>query len=123
VRSALSFATHDFFRQAGFACVHTPIITASDCAGAGEAFRVTTLPAAGTADVGALEAAAATQGSRVRELKAGGAAAAEVATAVEELRRRKGELAAARTSGEASDFFGSSPEPNPALWRIAASGT
>jgi asparaginyl-tRNA synthetase len=44
VRSALSFAIHRFFRERGFLYVHTPIITASDCEGAGEMFRVTTLP-------------------------------------------------------------------------------
>lgn len=43
VRSALSFATHLFFQQRGFLYVHTPIITGSDCEGAGEMFRVTTL--------------------------------------------------------------------------------
>jgi len=47
VRNALSFATHQFFQQKGFIYVHTPIITASDCEGAGKMFRVTTLdPAA-----------------------------------------------------------------------------
>jgi asparaginyl-tRNA synthetase len=43
VRSALSFAVHRFFNERGFLHVHTPIITASDCEGAGEMFRVTTL--------------------------------------------------------------------------------
>jgi asparaginyl-tRNA synthetase len=43
VRSALSFAVHRFFSERGFMHVHTPIITASDCEGAGEMFRVTTL--------------------------------------------------------------------------------
>ncbi len=43
VRSALSFAVHKFFTERGFIHVHTPIITASDCEGAGEMFRVTTL--------------------------------------------------------------------------------
>jgi len=45
VRSRLAFAVHEFFQKRGFAYVHTPIITASDCEGAGELFRVTTLPA------------------------------------------------------------------------------
>ncbi len=44
MRSALSFAVHQFFHQHGFLYVHTPIITANDCEGAGEMFRVTTLP-------------------------------------------------------------------------------
>jgi asparaginyl-tRNA synthetase len=47
VRSRLAFAIHEFFQSRGFVYVHTPIITASDCEGAGELFRVTTLdPAA-----------------------------------------------------------------------------
>ena len=43
VRSALNFAVHKFFNERGFIHVHTPIITASDCEGAGEMFRVTTM--------------------------------------------------------------------------------
>jgi asparaginyl-tRNA synthetase len=43
VRNALSFAIHQFFRERGFIYVHTPIITAADCEGAGEMFGVTTL--------------------------------------------------------------------------------
>ena len=43
LRRALAFAIHRFFRERSFTYVHTPIITASDCEGAGELFRVTTL--------------------------------------------------------------------------------
>ncbi|MBI5383039.1 MAG: asparagine--tRNA ligase [Opitutae bacterium] len=43
VRSRLAFAIHQFFQEKGFVYVHTPIITGSDCEGAGELFRVTTL--------------------------------------------------------------------------------
>jgi asparaginyl-tRNA synthetase len=43
VRSSLAHAVHRFFAERGFLYVHTPIITASDCEGAGEMFRVTTL--------------------------------------------------------------------------------
>ncbi len=43
VRSLIAFAIHDFFRKQNFIYVHTPLITASDCEGAGEMFRVTTL--------------------------------------------------------------------------------
>ncbi|HOW18994.1 MAG TPA: asparagine--tRNA ligase, partial [Phycisphaerae bacterium] len=43
VRSGLSFAIHKFFHDRGFVYIHTPIITASDCEGAGAMFRVTTL--------------------------------------------------------------------------------
>jgi len=43
VRSRLSYAIHRFFQEHGFFYVHTPIITASDCEGAGDLFKVTTL--------------------------------------------------------------------------------
>jgi len=43
VRSILAYAIHKFFQENGFVYVHTPIITSSDCEGAGEMFRVTTL--------------------------------------------------------------------------------
>ncbi|MBA3962738.1 MAG: asparagine--tRNA ligase [Chthoniobacterales bacterium] len=43
VRSRLAFAIHQFFQDRGFVYVHTPIITGSDCEGAGELFRVTTI--------------------------------------------------------------------------------
>lgn len=43
VRSSLAQAVHRFFAERGFLYVHTPIITANDCEGAGELFRVTTL--------------------------------------------------------------------------------
>lgn len=43
VRNALAFATHQFFQENGFLYIQTPIITASDCEGAGEMFRVSTL--------------------------------------------------------------------------------
>ena len=44
VRHAIAFAIHKFFNERGFVYMHTPIITASDAEGAGEMFRVTTLP-------------------------------------------------------------------------------
>ena len=43
IRSELSWAVHQFFRERGFRYIHTPVITGSDCEGAGELFRVTTL--------------------------------------------------------------------------------
>ncbi len=43
VRSETAYAIHQFFHDRGFMYVHTPIITASDCEGAGETFRVTAL--------------------------------------------------------------------------------
>ncbi|MBR3941802.1 MAG: asparagine--tRNA ligase [Clostridia bacterium] len=43
IRSLAAFAIHDFFNKRGFVYTHTPLITASDCEGAGEMFKVTTL--------------------------------------------------------------------------------
>ncbi|HEV7223639.1 MAG TPA: asparagine--tRNA ligase [Pirellulales bacterium] len=43
VRNCVSRSIHDFFQEQGFLYVHTPIVTASDCEGAGEMFKVTTL--------------------------------------------------------------------------------
>ncbi len=43
IRSELSYAIHKFFRERAFTYIHTPIVTASDCEGAGEMFRVTAL--------------------------------------------------------------------------------
>lgn len=55
VRNALSFAVHTFFQERGFVYVHTPIITASDAEGAGELFRVTTVPSSPNNDAGGEE--------------------------------------------------------------------
>ncbi len=58
VRNAMSYAIHRFFQEKGFLYIHTPIITGSDCEGAGEMFKVTTLDldqvpqAGGRADFG-----------------------------------------------------------------------
>jgi len=43
IRSELAYAIHDFFRKEGFFYIHTPILTGSDCEGAGELFQVTSL--------------------------------------------------------------------------------
>jgi asparaginyl-tRNA synthetase len=43
LRNAMSMAIHSFFQERGFMYIQTPILTASDCEGAGEAFQVTTL--------------------------------------------------------------------------------
>ncbi len=43
VRSMIAYAIHQFFQERGFVYVHTPIITTSDCEGAGEMFQVTTM--------------------------------------------------------------------------------
>ena len=44
IRHSLAFAVHQFYNQKGFVYLHTPIVTASDAEGAGEMFRVSTLP-------------------------------------------------------------------------------
>jgi aspartyl/asparaginyl-tRNA synthetase len=44
VRHALAYAVHKFFNDKGFVYMHTPVITGSDAEGAGELFKVTTLP-------------------------------------------------------------------------------
>src|SRR4051812_13678899 len=49
IRHTLAYAVHKFFNDKGFVYLHTPIITASDAEGAGEMFRVTSLPLDGTA--------------------------------------------------------------------------
>ena len=43
IRSKMAYAIHQFFNEKGFVYIHTPLITASDCEGAGQMFRVTTL--------------------------------------------------------------------------------
>ena len=47
IRSSLSFGVHKFFQEQGFVHVHTPIITTSDCEGAGEMFKVAAPPGSG----------------------------------------------------------------------------
>ena len=103
VRNQLAYATHTFFQQHGFQYVNTPIVTASDCEGAGEQFQVTTLingidgpsvasaqsNVASEADIAAAKAAAAEQGVVVKTLKdakkEGEATKEEVDEAVAEL--------------------------------------
>lgn len=51
IRSEAGYAIHQFFQNRRFVWVHTPVLTGSDCEGAGEMFRVTTLPA-GETDAG-----------------------------------------------------------------------
>jgi asparaginyl-tRNA synthetase len=59
VRSEMAYAVHDFFRSRGFAHVHAPILTGSDCEGAGEMFRVSNLEAEKAAALPQAERAAA----------------------------------------------------------------
>lgn len=84
IRNALSFATHCFFQEHGFLYVHTPIITTSDCEGAGEMFQVTTLlsdaekvgkelkenPPPSEAEIEAAKLLVADKGAVVKQLKA-----------------------------------------------------
>ncbi|BDA47172.1 Asparagine-tRNA ligase, cytoplasmic 1 [Coccomyxa sp. Obi] len=80
IRNALAMATHEFFQSNGFLYVHTPLITTSDCEGAGEMFQVTTLlskaeqmegePRVTQEEIQALEAQVSAQGSAVAEAKA-----------------------------------------------------
>jgi asparaginyl-tRNA synthetase len=55
VRNRMAFAVHQFFQERGFYYVHTPLITASDCEGAGEMFQVTTLDLERIAKEGAVD--------------------------------------------------------------------
>ncbi len=52
IRSEMALAVHGFFRERGFAHIHAPILTGSDCEGAGEMFRVSNLEAAEAARLG-----------------------------------------------------------------------
>ena len=131
VRNQLAYATHKFFQEHGFLYANTPIVTASDCEGAGEQFQVTTLlngfaaAAAATPEaITAAEAAAKEQGEVVKAVKeakkAGDASKEDVDGAVAKLLSLKSEAEAlAGAAGGASlpkkddgsidysqDFFG-----------------
>nr|GMC61486.1 asparagine--tRNA ligase, cytoplasmic 1-like [Ipomoea batatas] len=83
IRNALAYATHTFFQKHGFLYVHTPIVTTSDCEGAGEMFQVTTLiseaeklekdmkenPAPSESDIKAAEQLVKEKGEAVAKLK------------------------------------------------------
>lgn len=76
IRNCISQATHEFFQSHGFLYLHTPLLTQSDCEGAGEMFQATTLlPSADekakepVPDLDALRQAVETQGNHIRELK------------------------------------------------------
>eukprot|EP01117_Protostelium_nocturnum_P016329 TRINITY_DN643_c0_g1_i1.p1 TRINITY_DN643_c0_g1~~TRINITY_DN643_c0_g1_i1.p1 ORF type:complete len:554 (-),score=218.23 TRINITY_DN643_c0_g1_i1:85-1644(-) len=60
IRNACAMATHHFFQQHGFIYLHTPLITASDCEGAGEMFQVTTLLKGGEAKLSDVKTVQAT---------------------------------------------------------------
>eukprot|EP00242_Pyramimonas_sp_CCMP2087_P004279 CAMPEP_0198197262 /NCGR_PEP_ID=MMETSP1445-20131203/868_1 /TAXON_ID=36898 /ORGANISM="Pyramimonas sp., Strain CCMP2087" /LENGTH=592 /DNA_ID=CAMNT_0043866495 /DNA_START=28 /DNA_END=1806 /DNA_ORIENTATION=+ len=77
IRNALSYATHTFFQSNGFNYIHTPIITCSDCEGAGEMFQVTTLlgkaeeagPEVDSTQLVALRAGVSALGGKVADVK------------------------------------------------------
>eukprot|EP00798_Chlamydomonas_sp_ICE-L_P002360 gene2360-8668_t len=93
IRNALAFATHSFFQENDFLYVHTPIVTGSDCEGAGEMFQVTTLVgkmkdnealSAGNqvseADIEAFKVSISEQGGAVKDAKTAAAANKEDTT-------------------------------------------
>ncbi|KAL6657442.1 hypothetical protein ACP70R_005222 [Stipagrostis hirtigluma subsp. patula] len=99
IRHQLACATHKFFDEKGFLYVHTPIITTSDCEGAGEMFQVTTLfsqameamkgrkedHAPSGAEIDASKFVVLQKGDEVARLTAAQAHTQEIATAVSEL--------------------------------------
>mmetsp|Transcript_18601 Transcript_18601/g.33169 ORF Transcript_18601/g.33169 Transcript_18601/m.33169 type:complete len:625 (-) Transcript_18601:71-1945(-) len=103
VRSALAFATHEFFTSNGFQYVHTPLISASDCEGAGEMFQVTTLlndvnraattPKPSEEEMASLRAEASSKGAAVKAAKGSGDKAA-LEAALGELMVAKARVAA-----------------------------
>ncbi|WVZ21855.1 hypothetical protein V8G54_000399 [Vigna mungo] len=107
IRNALAYATHTFFNKEGFLYVHTPIVTTSDCEGAGEMFQVTTLlseaerlekellqnPPPTEADVEAARLVVKEKGDVVSQLKADKATKPEIGAAVDQLKKAKESLA------------------------------
>ena len=107
IRNALAYATHTFFNKEGFLYVHTPIVTTSDCEGAGEMFQVTTLlseaerlekellqnPPPSEADVEAARVVVQEKGEVVSQLKAAKASKQEIGAAVDQLKKAKESLA------------------------------
>ncbi|BFG28933.1 hypothetical protein CerSpe_152070 [Prunus speciosa] len=103
IRDALAYATHTFFHDHGFRYVQTPIITTSDCEGAGEMFQVTTLineaeklekdlienPPPSEADIEAANLIVKERGSDVAQLKSAKASKQEIGAAVVELQKAK----------------------------------
>lgn len=102
IRNALAYAIHTFFQQNGFLYVHTPIITTSDCEGAGEMFQVTTLfneaerrdreaqanPPPSEAELEEAKSAVTMKGEALKDLKKGGNKDI-IAAGVLELKRAK----------------------------------
>lgn len=107
IRNALAYATHTFFQKHGFLYVHTPIITTSDCEGAGEMFQVTTLiseadklekeliknPPPSEADIQAAKLVVKEKGEAVTRLKSDKAGKEAMSASVTELTKAKENLA------------------------------
>ncbi|PSS01950.1 Asparagine--tRNA ligase [Actinidia chinensis var. chinensis] len=103
IRNALAYATHTFFQKHGFLYIHTPIITTSDCEGAGEMFQVTTLindaekleteliknPPPSEADVEAAKLLVTEKGEAVAQLKSAKESKGKISAAVAELTKAK----------------------------------
>ncbi|XP_054811319.1 asparagine--tRNA ligase, cytoplasmic 1 [Prosopis cineraria] len=103
IRDALAYATHTFFHRHGFLYVHTPIITTSDCEGAGEMFQVTTLlseaeklekelrenPPPSEDDVEAARVLVKEKGDVVSQLKSSKASKQEISASVDVLKKAK----------------------------------
>ncbi|XP_010270429.1 PREDICTED: asparagine--tRNA ligase, cytoplasmic 1-like [Nelumbo nucifera] len=103
IRNALAYATHTFFQKHGFLYVHTPIITTSDCEGAGEMFQVTTLlndaeklekelqknPPPSEAELEAARFFVKEKGENVARLKSAKASKEDISAAVAELTKAK----------------------------------
>ena len=110
IRNTLANATHTFFQQRGFLYCHAPIITSSDCEGAGELLQITTLlpgpgskvpPFSGATEqnIEALKQKISELGSKVKELKEAKAEQAAVEASVRELKLAKDELAKVLETG------------------------
>ncbi|XP_043706888.1 asparagine--tRNA ligase, cytoplasmic 1-like [Telopea speciosissima] len=107
IRNALAYATHTFFQKHGFLYVHTPIITTSDCEGAGELFQVTTLfsdaeklekelkqnPPPSESEIEAANLLVKEKGDIISKLKSAKANKEEITAAVSELTIAKDSLA------------------------------
>ena len=103
IRDELAYGTHTFFRENGFRYVHTPIITTSDCEGAGEMFQVTTLfsdaekvekelkqnPPPSESEMEAAKKVVDDKGNAVKKLKASKASKPEISASVAELTKAK----------------------------------
>ncbi|KAG9440070.1 hypothetical protein H6P81_020235 [Aristolochia fimbriata] len=106
IRNALAFATHSFFQENGFLYVQTPIITTSDCEGAGEMFQVTTLfsdaekvekdlqqsPPPSEADIEAAKLLVKEKGAAVAELKSAKVSKEQLSVPLSELSKAKENL-------------------------------